>query len=269
MNAQDIITLKNGDEIKAKVTEISGSEVKYKRFDNQNGPTVVIEKAKVFAINYENGTREVINTITSDTPTNKPEPTRVQETNAVSSESKLAKPNLGLFFNPSGFLISGPMVGAEFSAGFFDLEANIYFPQLGLLAMNIITEGKDHTTEGGMGFLIAPKFYMNRTHGGFYAGAFIGYWKINKVIFSNEPNDKNNGYLTPAGVVFGTNVGYKFVLPSGLYFRMGAYLGANVDINYYWYPDYQYYKVEDWSGDVTVFPCLDLTIGFKLLKVKR
>jgi len=62
--AQDVITLKSGEEIKAKVTEISSSEIKYKRFDNLDGPTIVIEKVKVFAINYENGTREVINAIT-------------------------------------------------------------------------------------------------------------------------------------------------------------------------------------------------------------
>ncbi|MCL2311287.1 MAG: DUF2846 domain-containing protein [Firmicutes bacterium] len=62
-NAQDVITLKNGDEIKAKVTEISLTEIKYKRFDYLDGPSIVIPKAGVFAINYENGTRELFNTL--------------------------------------------------------------------------------------------------------------------------------------------------------------------------------------------------------------
>jgi len=65
VNAQDIITLKNGNEIKAKVTEISASEIKYKRFDYLDGPTILIAKREVFAINYENGTREVFNAITT------------------------------------------------------------------------------------------------------------------------------------------------------------------------------------------------------------
>jgi len=60
--AQDIITMRNGDEIKAKVTELSSSEIKYKRFENLEGPTIVIRRADVFAINYEDGRREVINT---------------------------------------------------------------------------------------------------------------------------------------------------------------------------------------------------------------
>jgi len=65
----DIITLRNGDKIKAKVTEITVSEIKYKRLDNLDGPTITIPKAGVFAINYSNGTREVINPLntTKDT----------------------------------------------------------------------------------------------------------------------------------------------------------------------------------------------------------
>jgi len=59
--AQDVIILKNGDEIKAKVLEISSLEIKYKRFDNLEGPTVVIPAANVLMIQYENGTREIIN----------------------------------------------------------------------------------------------------------------------------------------------------------------------------------------------------------------
>jgi hypothetical protein len=64
LQAQDIITFRNGDEIKGKVTEITSSEIKYKRFENLDGPTIVVLKSDVFAINYENGTQEVVNAIT-------------------------------------------------------------------------------------------------------------------------------------------------------------------------------------------------------------
>jgi len=69
--AQDVITLRTGDQIKAKVTEISQTELRYKRFEHLNGPTIVIPLATVFAINYENGTREVINALTQ---TSTPQP---------------------------------------------------------------------------------------------------------------------------------------------------------------------------------------------------
>ena len=59
----DIITLRNGEVITAKVTEISQTEIRYKRFDNLEGPTRIIPIKEVFAINYANGTREVINAL--------------------------------------------------------------------------------------------------------------------------------------------------------------------------------------------------------------
>ncbi|MDR3350583.1 MAG: hypothetical protein LBN98_02900 [Prevotellaceae bacterium] len=57
--AQDIITLKNGDEIKAKVQEIDTDNVKYKKYDNQSGPLYTLMKADVFMIKYENGDKDV------------------------------------------------------------------------------------------------------------------------------------------------------------------------------------------------------------------
>ena len=56
---QDIITKKNGDEIKAKVSEIGPTEIKYKQFDDHEGPTIAIPKTDVFMIKYENGTKDV------------------------------------------------------------------------------------------------------------------------------------------------------------------------------------------------------------------
>lgn len=63
--AQDIITKKNGEEIKVKITEVNPSEVKYKGFDNPNGPSFTISKSDIFLIKYENGTTEKISSISS------------------------------------------------------------------------------------------------------------------------------------------------------------------------------------------------------------
>lgn len=69
VSAQDIITLKNGDEIKAKVNEIDLKVIKYTKFDNQNGPIYSIDKEKVFMIKYQNGSKDVFNEI-SESKTN-------------------------------------------------------------------------------------------------------------------------------------------------------------------------------------------------------
>ncbi len=59
--AQDVLTKRNGDEVLVKVQEISPDAVKYKRFDNPDGPLISIAKHEVFMIRYENGTKEVFN----------------------------------------------------------------------------------------------------------------------------------------------------------------------------------------------------------------
>ena len=57
--AQDIIILQNGDEIKAKVTEILSGSVKYKKYSNQTGPTYSIDISEVFMIRYASGDKDV------------------------------------------------------------------------------------------------------------------------------------------------------------------------------------------------------------------
>lgn len=59
--SQDIITIKTSEDIQAKVIEITTSEIKYKRFDNINGPTYTILKSDVVIIRYENGTKDIFN----------------------------------------------------------------------------------------------------------------------------------------------------------------------------------------------------------------
>ena len=61
LQAQDVLLKRNGEEIQVKVQEITLNEVKYKRFDNLEGPVISIAKRDVFMIKYENGTKEVFN----------------------------------------------------------------------------------------------------------------------------------------------------------------------------------------------------------------
>ena len=67
--AQDVIVLKNGDEIKSLVQEIGTEYVKYKKFDNQTGPVYNVPISKIFMIKYENGTKDVFNEVTQSPET--------------------------------------------------------------------------------------------------------------------------------------------------------------------------------------------------------
>lgn len=54
----DLITLTNGEDIKAIVLEVGASEIKYKKCENKNGPTYSIARSDVFIIRYANGTKD-------------------------------------------------------------------------------------------------------------------------------------------------------------------------------------------------------------------
>lgn len=66
---QDIIVLKNGDELKAIILEVLPDLIKYKKSDNENGPTYSENKGNVFMIKYKNGTKDVFNLQTPVTST--------------------------------------------------------------------------------------------------------------------------------------------------------------------------------------------------------
>lgn len=59
--SQDVITKSNGDEILAKILEVTQNDVKYRKFDQQNGPIFTISKAELLMVKYENGSKDVFN----------------------------------------------------------------------------------------------------------------------------------------------------------------------------------------------------------------
>ena len=67
VSAQDIIVKKNGVTILSKVIEIGTSEVKYKKWTNQSGPSYTIAISDLLAINYENGEKDTFDDVV-DTP---------------------------------------------------------------------------------------------------------------------------------------------------------------------------------------------------------
>ena len=53
--AQDVIVMKDQTTVMSKVLEISSTEIKYKKWDNQDGPTYSVLRSEVVSINYQNG----------------------------------------------------------------------------------------------------------------------------------------------------------------------------------------------------------------------
>jgi hypothetical protein len=68
VQAQDMIYKKDGSSVSAKVYEVSNDKIRYKRFDNLQGPFYYLHKGEIDHIEYENGTVESYKSF----PQNKP-----------------------------------------------------------------------------------------------------------------------------------------------------------------------------------------------------
>jgi len=250
--AQDLIVLRDGNFIEAKVTEIAATEIRYRRLNNVEGPVYVIPVASVLSIKFENGTQQIFNTETR-TPAAAQQTAKPQRT--PMDPDKLT---LGVNANPASTLSYGSSFCLELTKGKFNTEFNFIFPSLSLM--------NDFGTKG-FGGLCTFNYFGRSRIGGAYVGGGLGY------VFSKlagSPSFVNyNGIGTRVRedmyehlMTLGFNAGYKFVTRSGIYFRTGAFLGLGIKTG--WKEDLfddELFRRERHSGAEAYFKP-DITFGY-------
>ena len=80
--AQDVIVTKDARKINAKVTEVNLSDIKYKNFDNMDGPTYTLLKSDIASILYQNGQVETFETGNTPNQATSPPPVQTQQGNS-------------------------------------------------------------------------------------------------------------------------------------------------------------------------------------------
>jgi len=131
--AQDVIVTKDARKINAKVTEVNVSDIKYKNFDNLEGPTYTLLKSDVASILYQNGQVETFEmesskpaTATSISPTSPQTSSLIQ---IVKTENLLADMKN---YNPA--LYSQYMSGKKMlKGGWFLASSGVVFNVGGIL----------------------------------------------------------------------------------------------------------------------------------------
>ena len=145
---QDTLTMVNGDLIKSKVIEITQTEIKYKKFENMNGPIFNILKSEVLLIRYENGTKEYLNVIKKESKTEN----RLEISSGYYQGT--TKLSITEFKN---IIKTNPKAYHEYKKGFMTkiIGLVVAFPSMGILAW--YTTGGDFDTDmiisGGLGLV--------------------------------------------------------------------------------------------------------------------
>ena len=85
LHAQDIIITKDAQKIDAKILEVSGSEIKYKKQSNLEGPTFILGVEELNSIIYANGEVQVFPT--KEPEANEPQSEVIWETGASYNEN--------------------------------------------------------------------------------------------------------------------------------------------------------------------------------------
>jgi len=130
--AQDVILIKDNTTILSKVLEISNTEIKYKKWSNQDGPTYTINCSEVTRINFQNGEVEQFTTPIEPTPApqqpvSAPQPVvsqPVAQTPQAQIQPKPEKPKSPYARGKVQFSING---GVSFPMGEFGRTDNDFY----------------------------------------------------------------------------------------------------------------------------------------------
>lgn len=263
--AQDVMIFKDGEEVLAKVLEITPDLVKYKVFSNLDGPTVSVEREKVFMIKYENGAKEVLNPaedkpadpkpadpIPADPNSNNNGPTvtysRVQyDRKRIDHEIyNLVKLNPLALFNGDLPVYYERRLGDQLSA-----EAGVgltYSFDLWNKLFGLSPSYETHTPRLGYSARVALHFFPNKYIAApeeWYFGPEIAYRHYGTTL------SECGGYVDPIGVKesrnyldFKVHVGYILFVTDAVFFDFYAGFGMR-------YRDY-FFANCDYSGPVTV-----------------
>ncbi len=233
--AQDIVILKNGTSVDAKVIEVDDNSVRYKKFNNPDGPTYTAKKETISEIRYKNGSKEIFNQAKATSPDKNP--------NSV-WWTKARETKLGFWMDPLGLAQWGPMVGVVIRMGTnFDIKAYVRYYN-GEFPLNDETfdnyeyyyyddyyhDGKGYFDQGfGLGLEFSKLFAT--THGNWHAGFLAEIATIqadhsysfgysDRYAKNNDSYSYNNYYTTYSGVVIDLPITqYIFALTGGYTLR--------------------------------------------------
>jgi hypothetical protein len=189
LSGQDIIIKKNGEEIQALIIDVSPGVIKYKKFDNQQGPIFAIAREQVDKIVYQSGKSR-------DFEEEEPEEIKKPDENLQRKMPLSPSPLFGFHMGLGGSNLYGDIEGnktlfASTIGASFNLPIGNRFSLLfgldilsvgcGFEDVDFINEDTTHIIITGaredLGYInivILPRVYLNPKRNYFLEGGFYG-----------------------------------------------------------------------------------------------
>ena len=133
----DTIVQNSGVEIRALITEITSKEIKYRPYDQPDGPIRTIPIIRVSEIIHRNGNVEDI----------------------------ANKTTFGVSGDPLGFVFVGPEIGFELSKGNFNYQIQVRLPSM----------GNQNSFDSGFGIGLGANYLFLSRHNSYYLGGIAEY----------------------------------------------------------------------------------------------
>ena len=173
--SQDVIYLKSGEKIEAKILEVELEQLKYKKSSNLEGPTYSIAKSEVHMILYENGESEIFKTEkVSNAAVNNPKIITKTKTTEF-KRSRINVEYIGLAdYGPK--TVSFERLNKSGVMG-LELPLNIHFEKLDVVGFSTGANLKFYPAGKGQWFFVGPSvnfgmfefYYRDYYYGGSYS----------------------------------------------------------------------------------------------------
>lgn len=213
-SAQDTIRTKS-DTIIGKVVELGIDEIKYKAWDNLNGPVIVIEKRNVIEITYENGKKSLIS----------------QDEYEANQEIEIRRKTRCIKFEFLSPLTNDIAFGFEtvLKAG-MNLEFKAGFIGPGFIPKEEL-DGEGGFVKVGLKFLTSPTYYRKGVK---YAHALKGFYIKPEMIFSVFTNTYTSEYHSFSGPILKKSTVIRYEnFAFNIVFGNQQILGNTISLDYY------------------------------------
>ena len=253
--SQDILYTTAGSKLKGRVTEINLKDIKYKDFNNLEGPTYVIAKTDVVLIQYANGTTEVINdnpntlapkiteTVTSiEKPAEKPVQKPFDRNDPYAKAKKPEKKDFNLYYlNNNTFSINALALANGDVTLMYDrdiLKSRMSLTFLGGYSFNsrigalnlFIRDSKDGAKkkyDAGFGINYMPRNTKRVQYFVGLLGKFMAYDYLDVIDTTN--NQKNYQKASASQVAIMISNGWVFRVTPNFSFKVFGSIGAQIN----------------------------------------